>query len=75
MKGRKQDGYLGIHLLPRQQNTQSQLSHKKGLLIILSYCQNTGLALINSSTEAGLRAHAKLGGCQQFFFPFYQVLK
>lgn len=69
MKGRKQDHYLGINLLPGQQNTQSQLIVTKkasdNIVSLSALSPNRGLAFTNASTEAGLRAYAKLGGWWQ----------
>lgn len=66
MKGRKQDHYLGINLLPGWQNTQSQLIVTKKasdyIVLLSALSHNRGFALKNASTEAELKANAKLGG-------------
>lgn len=69
MKGRKQDHYLGINLLPGWQNTQSQLIVTKKasdyIVLLSALSHNRGFALKNASTEAELKANAKLGGWGQ----------
>lgn len=69
MKGRKQQHCLGINLLPGCQNTQCELIVTKkasdNIVSLSALSHNRGFALKNASTEAELKAHAKLGGWGQ----------